>query len=119
MINSGSTMLRTASKLKSMGAKDIFCISPFGLFTDGPKRFDEAYAEGIIRGVVCTNLIFRDDDILNRDWYYDADMVPYVARIIDGLNVDESIYDLVNSTQRLSEYIKQMRIGEVFDDFND
>ncbi|MBP5261725.1 MAG: ribose-phosphate diphosphokinase [Clostridiales bacterium] len=119
MINSGSTMLRTARKLKSMGAKDIFCISPFGLFTDGPNRFDDAYAEGTIKAVVCTNLIYRADDILNREWYYDADMVPYVARIIDGLNVDESVYDLINSTDRLSEYVKQMRIGEIFDEFNE
>ncbi len=119
MINSGSTMLRTANKLKSLGAKDIYCISPFGLFTEGTKRFDEAYAEGVIKAVVCTNLIYRDDDVLSREWYYDADMVPYVARIIDGLNVDESVYDLINSTSRLSEFVKQLRIGEIFDEFNE
>ena len=45
-------------------------------------------------------------------------MVPYVARIIDGLNVDESIYDLINSNSRLSEFVKQIRIGEIFDEFN-
>ena len=118
MINSGSTMLRTAQKLKSMGAKDIYCISPFGLFTNGLKRFDEAYAEGVIKAVVCTNLIYRSDDVKSRDWYIDADMVPYVARIIDGLNVDESIYDLINSNSRLSEFVKQIRIGEIFDEFN-
>ena len=119
MINSGSTMLRTASQLKSMGAKDVYCISPFGLFTDGFRRFDEAYAEGTIRGVVCTNLTYRSPDLLSREWYYDADMVPYIARIIDGLNVDESIYDLINSNTRLSEFVKQMRLGEIFDEFND
>ena len=119
MINSGSTMLRTSTKLKSMGAKDIYCISPFGLFTDGLKRFDEAYADGIIRAVVCTNLIYHNEELLKRDWYYDADMVPYVARIIDGLNVDESVYDLIHSSTRLSDYVKQMRIGEIFDEFND
>lgn len=119
MINSGSTMLRTASKLKNMGAKDVYCISPFGLFTDGLKRFDEAYAEGTIRAVVCTNLTYRSEEVLSRAWYYDADMVPYVARIIDGLNVDESVYDLIHSTQRLHEYVSQMRIGEIFDEFND
>ncbi len=119
MINSGSTMLRTASKLKNMGAKDVYCISPFGLFTDGLKRFDEAYAEGTIKAVVCTNLIYRSEEVLSRDWYYDADMVPYVARIIDGLNVDESVYDLMHSTQRLHDFVTQMRIGEIFDDFND
>ena len=46
-------------------------------------------------------------------------MVPYVARIIDALNVDESIYDLINSTSRLTELVSQIRIGEVFDEFNE
>ena len=82
-------------------------------------RDDEAYAEGTIKAVVCTNLIYRSEDVLNREWYLDADMVPYVARIIDGLNVDESIYDLINSTSRLSEFAKQMRLGEIFDEFNE
>jgi ribose-phosphate pyrophosphokinase len=117
MINSGSTMLQTSEKLKKAGAKDIFCLSPFGLFTDGLARFDEAYEKGIIKSVVCTNLIYRPDELLKRAWYVDVNMTPYVTRIIDALNVDESIFDLINSTSRITEFLEQIRIGEIFEDF--
>jgi ribose-phosphate pyrophosphokinase len=46
-------------------------------------------------------------------------MIPYVARIIDALNSDESIYDLINSTARLQDLASQIRLGEVFDEFNE
>ncbi|MCQ2503614.1 MAG: ribose-phosphate diphosphokinase [Saccharofermentans sp.] len=117
MINSGSTMLQTSEKLKKAGAKDIFCLSPFGLFTDGLEIFDEAYKNGIIKSVVCTNLIYRPEELLKREWYVDVNMIPYITRIIDALNVDESVFDLINSTSRITEFLEQIRIGEIFEDF--
>ena len=117
MINSGSTMLRTSKKLKDAGAKDIYCLSPFGLFTDGLEIFDEAYNNGLIKAVLCTNLTYRSPELLSREWYTDVNMTPYVAKIIDSLNVNESIFNLINSTSRISEYLGQMRIGELLDEF--
>lgn len=115
MINSGNTMLRTAQKLKDKGARDIYCLAPFGLFTNGLQVFDDAYAKGIIKCVCNTNLIYAPDELKAREWYLQANMVPYVARIIDALNVDESVYDLINSTARLQDLASQIRIEEVFD----
>ena len=119
MINSGETMLRTANKLKSKGAKDIYCLTPFGLFTNGLDIFDKAYEDGIIKCVCTTNLIYAPEELKAREWYLASDMVPYVARIIDALNSDESIFDLINSTSRLTDLASQIRLGEVFDEFNE
>ena len=115
MINSGNTMFRTAEKLKQYGANRIFCIAPYGLFTNGLEAFDKAYKEGLFSAVCCTNLIYRSPELLSREWYIDANMIPYVARIIDALNLDESIYDLINSPVRLADLTSQMRIGELLD----
>jgi len=119
MINSGNTILRTAGQLKAQGAKDIYCLAPFGLFTDGLEVFDKAYENGIIKCICTTNLIYTPEELNMREWYLSADMVPYVARIIDALNSDESIYDLINSTSRLRDLASQIRLGEVFDEFNE
>ena len=119
MINSGETMIRTANKLKNNGAKDIYCLAPFALFTNGLEVFDKAYADGIFKCICTTNLIYAPDELRSRDWYLSADMIPYVARIIDALNSDESIYDLINSTARLQDLASQIRLGEVFDEFNE
>ena len=115
MINSGTTMLETSEKLKRNGAANIYCLAPYGLFTGGLEVFDEAYNKGLIKAVCCTNLIYRSPELLEREWYVDANMVPYVARIIDALNLDESIYDLINSTSRLTDLASQIRIGELLE----
>ena len=116
MINTGNTMMTTASILKEQGARDIYYIAPFGLFTNGFDEFDKAYEDGLIKAVVCTNLIYRSDDLLNKPWYVDVNLTPYVARIIDALNVDESVSNLINSTSRITEFLDQIRIDEFIDD---
>ena len=117
MINSGSTMLRTSKILKVHGARDIYCLAPFGLFTDGLDTFDEAYEDGVIKAVLCTNLNYQSPELLSRDWYVNVDMIPYIARIIEAINANESVTDLINSTSRITEFLGQMRIGELFDEF--
>ena len=119
MINSGNTMLRTAKTLHDKGARDIYCLAPYGLFTNGLDVFDKAFEAGTIKAVCCTNLIYRTPELLGRAWYIDADMIPYVSRIIDALNLDESIFDLINSTSRLTDLASQIRIGEVLDIANE
>ncbi len=119
MINSGSTMLSTAKKLHDRGAKDVYCIAPFGLFTNGFEVFDKAYEEGIIRAVCCSNLNYHPEEIYSHEWYLEADMVPYITRIIEALNLDESVYDLINSTTRLTELAHQIRLEEIFDEFSE
>lgn len=118
MINSGSTMLRTSKILKVHGARDIYCLAPFGLFTDGLDTFDEAYEDGVIKAVLCTNLNYQSPELLSRDWYVNVDMIPYIARIIEAINANESVTDLINSTSRITEFLGQMRIGELFDEFD-
>ena len=115
MINTCNTMLITANKLKERGAKDIYCLAPFGLFNDGLGKFDEAYESGLIKACVCTNLIYRPQELLNREWFVDVNMTPYVARIIDALNVDESIGKLINSTKRITDFLDQVRIDEILE----
>ena len=43
-------------------------------------------------------------------------MIPYVARIIEAINANESVTDLINSTSRITDFLSQIRIGELFDE---
>ncbi len=115
MINSGKTMVDTATVMKARGAKDIYCVSPFGLFTDGIDRIQNAVKQGIIRKVLCTNLIYRKPELLSAPWYVDVNMTPFVARLIDAINVDESLGKLVNPSLLISDLLGQMRIGELME----
>ncbi|MBR3033259.1 MAG: ribose-phosphate diphosphokinase, partial [Clostridiales bacterium] len=113
MINSGNTMIRTAKYMHERGAGNIFCAAPFGLFTEGLEPFDEAYKEGIIKQVYCTNLTYRPKALFEKPWYVDVNMTPFVARIIDALNVDESIGKLISPIEKYDSLLGQVRIEEL------
>ena len=101
MISSGESMLDVGLQLKERGAKRIFAFSTFGLFTNGPEKFDKAYKEGIIDRVFTTNLTYTSPEILNREWHVSVNMCKYVAYIIDTLNHDDSLSDLLNPVKKI------------------
>jgi len=105
MISSGESLLDVAYNLKERGAKRIFCFSTFGLFTDGPAKFDKAYAAGIIHKVFTTNLTYRNPELYACEWFVDVNMCKYVSYIIDTLNHDETISELLNPVKRINNLI--------------
>ena len=107
MISSGDSMIDVAKELKRRNARRVFCLSTFGLFTNGLEVFDRAVEEGIIEKVITTNLTYQTPELLSRDWYASSDVSKYVALLIDTLNHDASISDLLNPTERIKEYLEK------------
>ena len=101
MISSGESMIDVASELKKRGASRVFCATTFGLFTNGFKKFDEAYENGVIDKILTTNLIYQPEELLSKPWYINVDMSKYMALLIDTLNHDSSISDLLNPVERI------------------
>lgn len=114
MISSGDSMLDVAKQLKDRKANRIFCASTFGLFTNGLQKFDEAYKNGIIEGILTTNLIYQTPELLARPWYINCDMTKYIALIIDTLNHDGSISDILDPSARIQNIVEQYKNGEKF-----
>ena len=112
MISSGDSMLDVAKQLKDRKANRIFCASTFGLFTNGLEKFDEAYKEGILHGVLTTNLIYQTPELLQREWYINCDLSKYIALIIDTLNHDGSISQILNPSARIQNIVKKFNNGE-------
>ena len=112
MISSGDSMLDVARQLKDRKANRIFCASTFGLFTNGLEKFDKAYEEGILHGVLTTNLIYQTPELLQRDWYINCDLSKYIALIIDTLNHDGSISEILNPSARIQNIVKRYNNGE-------
>jgi len=112
MISSGDSMLDVAKQLKERKANRIFCASTFGLFTNGLEKFDKAYDEGILHGVLTTNLIYQTPELLQREWYINCDLSKYIALIIDTLNHDGSISEILNPSARIQNIVKKFNNGE-------
>lgn len=106
MISSGESMLDVAKELKSRKAGRIFCCSTFGLFTNGLKKFDEAYKSGLIYRVLTTNLIYQTEELLSKPYYLNVDMSKYIALLIDALNHDASISEYLNPANRIQRILE-------------
>ena len=112
MISSGDSILDVARQLKQRNAKRIYAAATFGLFTNGMEKFDRAYEEGIINGILTTNLIYQTPELLSRPYYINCDMSKYIALMIDTLNHDGSISSILNPSARIQNVVEKYRRGE-------
>ena len=112
MISSGDSILDVAKQLKQRKAKRIFAAATFGLFTNGLAKFDQAYEEGMIDGILTTNMIYQTPELLERPYYINCDMSKYIALMIDTLNHDGSISSILSPNERIQNIVRKYKNGE-------
>ena len=115
MISSGDSILDVARQLKMRKAKRIYAAATFGLFTKKKKKFDQAYEEGLISGILTTNLIYQTPELLSRPYYINCDMSKYIALVIDTLNHDASISSILDPSERIQHVVEKYKKGEAID----
>ena len=115
MISSGDSILDVARQLKMRKAKRIYAAATFGLFTNGMEKFDQAYEEGLISGILTTNLIYQTPELLSRPSYINCDMSKYIALVIDTLNHDASISSILDPSERIQNVVEKYKKGEAID----
>lgn len=105
MISSGDSMLDIAREMKKRKAKRVFCAVSFALFTSGLERFDQAYEDGALDGVMGSNLIYRMPELLARPWFIDVDCSKFVGLIVDAINHDSSLSSLIDQTKKINKLL--------------
>lgn len=113
MISSGESVLDVAKELKKRQARKVFAAATFGLFTNGMDKFDEAYENGIIDGILTTNLTYQRPELLEKPYFINCDMSKYISLIIDTLNHDASISELLNPISRIHKIVDKFNNGEL------
>ena len=109
MISSGESMLDTAKALKDRGASKVIVCCTFGLFTDGLEKFDEFHTRGYFDYCITTNLNYRTPELMNREWYIEADMSKFTAAIINALNHDVPIGKTLSPTDKIQTLLREYR----------
>ena len=112
MISSGDSIFDVATELKQRKARRIYAAATFGLFTNGLARFDKAYEDGLINGILTTNLIYQTPELLSKPYYINCDMSKYIALIIDTLNHDGSLSTLLSPNERIQHILQKYKNGE-------
>ena len=77
-----------------------------------PPRLLEAYEEGLIDGILTSNLIYQTPELLKRPYYINCDMSKYIALMIDTLNHDGSINSILNPSERIVDIVERYNRGE-------
>ena len=103
MIASGESMIDVAKELKSRGARKIFLMSAYSLFTKGIEVFDKAYEDGLFTKLYTTNLSYVPKEALEKPWICQADCSNYVAKIIYTFYMGKSVAPILEYRIKLLE----------------
>ena len=107
MIASGGSMIEVAEHLKNKGAKNIYLIATFTLFTEGVDKFVEAFDKGLFNKLYTTNLSYIPEKIKELEWFNDVDCSKYLALIINTFNKKDDIEPLWNGKKKIIDKIRK------------
>ena len=105
MICSGTTMLDVAKYCKREGARRVFAVATFALFTEGIQHFNAAYEEGALNAVFITNASYRREEITSAPWYREVDITKYIAIYIHSVNAGKSISKLLDPHEKIQRLL--------------
>ena len=111
IISSGESMLDIAVKLKEKGAKRIFGYATYAIFTNGLASYDKAYEQGIIDGVLGSNLTYRTDELKNREWFFEVDVSKYAAYLVAAMNHDMSFSSVLDPHEKITALLEKRQNG--------
>lgn len=109
IIASGDSMLMLAYDLKKEGAKRIFLSATYALFTEGMEKFDKAYEDGIISGVLSTNLTYQNPEMLAKPWYINVDASKYIAYFILSLHQNNSVTAIHDPHKKIRALVEKYK----------
>ncbi len=107
MIASGDSMLDIAYDLKKRGANRVFAACTYALFTEGIDRFNKAVEEGVLGGVLSTNLTYRKPELQAAPWFFEADVSKYIAYFISSMNHNISVSNLLDPHAKIKNLIAE------------
>lgn len=109
MIDTGNSMIKTASELKKRGAGKVIIAATYGLFNEGLEKFDKAYSDGLFNRIYTTNLTHCSDELLSKPYYKMVDMSEQIAKIINTINYDASLGELEDHSALIIDLLKRDR----------
>jgi ribose-phosphate pyrophosphokinase len=111
MIASGASMIEVGEKLREKGAKKIFFITTFSLFTEGIEVFEEAYKNKVFDKLFTTNLTYVPEEYSKYRWLHRVDCSKRIAEIIDCIHKGKSLRKIVHGNEKIIELLAKKGIN--------
>ena len=68
---------------------------------------DKAYHDGVINGVLGSNLTYRTDALKQREWFFEVDVSKYIAYFIAAVNHDISVSAIIDPHEKIQALLKK------------
>ena len=96
----------------SVKNKDVFIVddmicSGTTMFTEGLRRFNEAYSKKVLEAVFISNASYCREEIRNAPWYREVDITKYIAIYIHSVNAGESISKLLDPHEKIHRLLNR------------
>jgi len=101
ILASGSSLMDSFKKLKTLGASRIFAFITFGMFSDGYANFDLAYEEGLFTKIFISNLTYHPIEGEERPYIVNVNMSKYAAYVIDCIHQGKSISTVLDPYNKI------------------
>ncbi len=107
MIASGASMIEVGEKLRERGAKKIFFITTFSLFTEGIDVFKDAYKKKYFDKLYTTNLTYIPKNYSKCKWLHIVNCSKRIAEIIDYIHEGKSLKKIVHGNDKIIELLNK------------
>ena len=109
MIASGTSIIEVGERLKKIGAKKVFFVTTFSLFTEGIEVFNESYKNNVFEKLYTTNLSYIPIAYRKEKWLKIVDCSKRIADVIDGIHDSKSLDKLCNDNERVIKLLDNKR----------
>lgn len=109
MIDSGNSMIDSIKQANEKGAKKVYVITSFPLFTRGYEKFDNLYENGMLEKVYSTNLVNLPQALKRKAWFKSADCSKQLAEFIIHYNDHESLAPITEIDSELALKLVQKK----------
>jgi ribose-phosphate pyrophosphokinase len=101
MIASGASIIEVGEKLREKGAKKIYFITTFSLFTSGIDIFKQAHKNKYFDKLYTTNLTYIPNEFSKYKWVHVVNCSKRVAEIIDYIHEGKSLRKIVHGNDKI------------------
>lgn len=108
LLGTGGTLIKAMEALKEFGAGKIYCGISLPLFTGkAVEHFEQAYRNNLFEKIIATNSVYHENDLLNREWYVNADISKLFAEVLYTISTGGSISNLLNDSQPIQKLLSR------------
>lgn len=108
MLSSGESIIDIVTRMKEKGCGNVYVITTFAFFTNGPDKFDELYKKGLLKKVYSTNASYLNPELKSKEWFCEIDLTKCMAKVMTCLIQNQGISKILDSQKKLQTLLEKI-----------